>query len=332
MLFLHKSIKRAQGFYKDLKVAWTDKCWTAYGVVADFCLYSTISTLNVIGSASCMVGGAGFACSYIVDEQLSAAYYGQAFAAGTFFINVKFEKWAHSLNYSRPFQETERIDGALTYNLTDYINQQAVVLASMLCCITGVALRLMAHFLEQIQLDKRDKAYYSEKHHIGKHAFPPIDYKTSSCRSACTSLTYTLFSACTLASLIKYSSFVGSTQSITYPAQGAARINTIYYEGPVSSLILPIAYKFEENISASLPGINLKIMLEEQVKGQINATYAGGLFLKSQAQSSPPVELLFIGGSLAYLASGFFGKKERREHIDKQIRVIESRSDFNLIL
>lgn len=312
-------------------MTWKDKLWSTYGLLADISMSISISTLNALGSLSCILCGGGFAFSYVIEEQLSASYYGRALASGNLLINAKFEKWDHRLNYSVPFNETEKIDGALNYKLTDYVNQQTILLASLLCMVGGVVFRLLAKLLEQRQHEQWDNTFYST-HHIRSSALPKANYKFSCLRSLCTSLTYSFNGAAGVASLIQCTSFVGSTQSITYPSDSSVSVKALYYEGPVASLVIPLAYKLAENISLNLSSMDIKIMLDEQINGQINATYAGGLFFKSQARSNPPVAMAFIAGSVAFLASSFFAKKERDQENDRHVKAIEYKPDYNLIL
>ena len=141
---------------------WRDRLWSAYGVVVDTTIEITANTLNMVGSLACMLGGAGFAMSFAIDEVLNASYYGAANAMGAVKLSVEFESFDYRINETIPFEDSFQKSDGIAYLLKDYLHQDAVQTTSVLLFSSGTVLRVVGANMKQWQQGRVDKAYYKK--------------------------------------------------------------------------------------------------------------------------------------------------------------------------
>lgn len=301
-------------------MSWTDKFWTAYGMVLDATIDVTATALNGIGSVACMLGGAGFATSYAIDEKLNASYYGSANTVGQVNLGFDFLAFDYSINETIPIQHYDQMTGSVSYSMNDYIHPDTVRIGSAIFVTSGAILRALSANIKLWQQSRDDKRFF--KHHYGVDIDRPHaqEYAFVNAESVCHSLYYTFTSSAIAGAVIHYSGLVGTNHSVTYPLVADQHVSSSSYNGPVNTVLIPIEFKLDRNITIDLPGLEDPVLVEEIVNanGMVNATYGGGLFFNSHSSSSFPVAVPAGAGISAYLASSFFSKKSKH-HRDERI-------------
>ncbi|MCL9683263.1 hypothetical protein [Legionella maioricensis] len=287
-------------------MGWRDRFWSAYGVVVDTTIEITANTLNMVGSLACVIGGAGFAISFAIDEVLNASYYGSVAAMGAVKLSVEFESFDYRINETIPFDDSFQKSDGISYLVKDYLHKDAVQITSAALFSSGTVLRVLGANMKQWQQGRVDKAHY--KNRLGVDIPSPTgkEYLYTNAESLFGSLSYTFLSTAVTGAVIK-AQVISPTQHLTYPDKGRIQVNEPYYKGPVTEVSIPLAYTFVRNISLDLFGFAL---LKARAQGLANATYGGGLFLQpADNPPDPPVVLPAALGASAYLVNNFFSKK-----------------------
>ena len=296
---------------------WRDKFWSAYGVVANTTIDITANALNAVGSLACMAGGAGFAIAYVLDETLTASYFGSAHTTGEVTVDAGIAAFDSHVHEVFPFQQDDKMVGGLTYNLKNYLHPDTVRAASGICLGSGTVLRVMGANLKLWQQSRIEKAYFKSHHGVAIDSPSSEEYLLVNSESVFGSLSYTFVSASAAAIVINGSGLIGSHQSVTYPADGKGLMNSTHYSGPVASYVIPVAYKIGKNISFPFFGKAVEAIITEKVDAVANTTYGGGLFFQSHVTLNPPIVIPGLVGSSAHLASSFFSMKAREKRDER---------------
>jgi hypothetical protein len=298
-------------------MGWRDKFWSAYGAVVNTAIDVTASTLNAVGSLVCIVGGVGFAIADVLDETVTAAYFGSALASGSISVEAKLKAFNLHFSETSPFQQANNKAEGLSYNVQDYLQPETVRTASGLCLGSGTALRLMGANLKLWQQGRLENANFRRRNKAPVDGPSREEYLYVSSESILGSMSYTFFTSSLTALVIDNSGLLGSHHGITYPTYGDALVNTTHYNGPVTTFSFPLKYQFAKNISFDFFGISLPASLNGNLDAVINTTYGAGLFFQSRVRTSPPIIVPGAAASVFYLVSTLFSKKAREKRDER---------------
>lgn len=300
---------------------WIDSFWTAYDFAVNTVINTTIYCLNGVGTIACVAGGVAFPLSFAMDDTLTASYSGSAHTIGKVNLGVTVQEFNYSLNGSIPFHDYRAKDDGLTYHLQEYIDPATVQIASAILCTSGITLKALSASLKLWQQHRIDKKTFQSQHRIDPISPGGIEYLYVTGESFCDSLSYTLLTSTVTGLLIQYTGIIGSSMHFTYPPVGQGQVNTTHYQGPVDSSLIPVSYSLEQNSTITLPVFNMNVSAEEHVEAlaTINATYGGGLFLKSNNTTNFPSAIPAVIGVITYNSSRFFSQKAT-ETRDKRLQ------------
>ena len=313
-------------------MSWKTKLWSACGMVIDTAIDLTANTFNVVGSIACMVGGAAYSFSQVLDESLNASYYGAADTYGVVTIDASLASIHFQTNES--FHQQEKALAGIKYNLQDYINPVTVRQVSTIFVASGSALRLMGDNIRLWRQGKIDQAFYKSEHNLEITRPSRIEHFYASAESVCGSLTYTCAGIPLAGIPIQLSKLVGSHQDLTFPANGVLWVNTTHYSGPLASKSFPLSYKFGRNYSIDFFHMKIRADIEERVEAVANTSYGGGLFFQSNAKTNPPIAIpAVIGLTLSRVNNSFFrsGVVERDKRIAKSKVIVKQETEIKAV-
>lgn len=312
---------------------WTDRFWTAYGVVINTSIDLTVSTLNSVGSIACIVGGALGTASYFVNETVNVSYYGAAQFSSEIMVSLSLIEANYTYSQTIPFNHGAELNNELIgYTFDQLIKPANLWTASMILSFSGMALRALGANLNQWQLGRREQEYYKMKSAIPVGTPGWDEYAFTNAASIAGSISYVVLSSAIVEALINFTKLPGSAQSITYPSHSALYTSGPHYSGPIKPEVFVLDYKIDRNATFVIPGLDVLMHLEGTIDAvaQANVTYGGGVFFKSHSQASSPVifPALLAGSAIGLVAQQFFSRKNKEREIN---RVLEAeRSEFYL--
>ncbi|MDP3267879.1 MAG: hypothetical protein Q8M40_02405 [Legionella sp.] len=292
---------------------WKDKFWTAYRVIVNTTVDVTVSTLNAVGSMACMMGGAGFALSF-ASENLKPSYYGSAVITGVVDLSIDIVELNYNLNQTIPIQHNIEYSGKGIYALGEYLPPQAIQSASMMLTVSGMLLRALSANIKQWRT-KRDEAMYLENHFGAAYPQPSLLKKHLYLNAASMMSSLSLIAFGNTLTMV-FINTKGSSNSVSYPAQGN-KIVTPDYEGPVTSTLIAAGLSLANNVSVKLPFGVYSVQEIVAVQAQANLTYGADLDLAATnpANFSPlaPAAMYCVTASLC----SFFNRKLTRLHYEE---------------
>lgn len=287
---------------------WNVCCW-----VVDTSIEAGTNMLNVVGSITCMMGGAGFAISYMLDKTLNASFFGSVTIPGTVLLNIDSANLGYHANDTFSFYQYKQIGDEKNYNLKDYISPNTIRVASGILFASGVALRTLSANVKKWQQGRVEKFYYKSKYGLAIDNPSLKEYFYVNAESLCDSISKTMFCNAVMVSLLDYSEQFTSALAYTYPSYGSQQVNNTYYNGPVISSHFPFEFSLNKNVSIKLPVEHMQVNVSETInatiKSNANLTYGGGVVVKSHDNPLYPVAIPIAFGVSAYLANSFFSKK-----------------------
>lgn len=311
-------------------MTWTDTFWSAYKIVSYttelvVCttIGATVRALNSVGTLACMIGGAGFATSYSIDESLNASYYGSLNANGLVTLGLDAKQLRVKVNETMPFSRNDQMNWGATYNLVDYIYPYTIQTYSSIFFISGTALKVLCANVRHWQQNREQARDFKNKHGVKLMSPFITEYLGITTAAIFESLAQSSLSSAVTSNVINSTGLLGSSQSFTYPFQSNQTINSTYYKGPVTSTVFHLSEEMSKNITIKWPFINpfrqpveLSILIEALIKGQgdMNATYGAGIFLKSN--SKPNIPLGAISSTVA--ATSFLMSNSMFKLVKKQ--------------
>ncbi|MDI1352582.1 MAG: hypothetical protein PSV35_07410, partial [bacterium] len=313
-----------------------DGILTAYNCVVDTAINLTSTTINVIGSLSCMLGGTTFALSYVFNAELSGSYFGKATVGGDLVVGISLKDMNVQINGSLPFNYLLQNTGEISYSSKDYLEPADLRTASAIFIFSGTAVKLLSANLKIWQKNRLDERYLRDNQFAECLKSPQLDeYLLSNAESLCSALTCTLLSCSVTGLIFCYSPIADAKKRLTYPANG---VETPFangdYNGPVLSDVFPVTFLVEKNITIPFRKFHFDLAVNEQVsaKALANMTYGGGLFFKLKPDSNFPIILPAVIGSGAHLLGSFFNKKRNNKRDERIAHAREARfslSDIN---
>ena len=292
---------------------WIDTLNSTYHLIVDTTIKAAANTFNVLGSLSCMAGGASLVFSYIVDERLNASLYGSANTTGQLFVTIDSTELNFKFNETIPFQHLLQENMQITYHSRDYLEPHTVFVASMVLTFAGGILKLLSANIGLWQRRQEDQRYMKSKYSTDFFKPPSFrEYLDTSASSLCSSLAFLAFSSAVLGCILQYSKFRDARYSFTYPSHGSDPLDSTYYKGPITSTLVPITLDVQRNVSVNLPIDGLKIIVQElfALTAVANTSYGGGLFFSAHNSDDFPVVVpAVIVGTSAYLFGSFFETK-----------------------
>lgn len=291
---------------------WKNGLWSACTYAVDSAIGAAASTLNVVGSLACMIGGAGFASASGINETFTGAYYGNGTISGLVHLDVYFPQYTYTYKEDLPFQYSYEKDGSTDYQFQNYLHPDSLKAVSVVCMGVGMLFRLVAANLELLQQHQLDKHFYKEdrKHLLKSPSSQEFMYVSAS--AIIGSFTYAALANAVVGGIIDYSGWMGSTQRLTYPENSSLYVSSPNYTGPVNKIHIPFNYVIAKNVTVNLPIGPLDV--EEKLELEANATglYGAGLFAVSHSTPDYPIAASLTVGSLAYLGSTFFANSAKR--------------------
>ncbi len=300
-----------------------------FDTLASTAIDATADALNAVGSLACVAGGAGFAASNALNEEITGSYYGMAAAHANVTIIMDAVQFNVGNNQTLPMSYSSDKDGAIHYHLQDYIPPATVKFISAICITSGTSLRLIGRGIQQWQQGRKDRAYFRETK--GVDIQPPSwnEYKDQLLGSALSSFSYTLISSAAIGMVINYSGLPDSEQHITHPSEGEENARHSVYPGPVESKVYFFNREFTNNETVHFPFYPkpIKLLTTVIAQGTINITDGGGLFFKSHDKRSHLSPAIAAVGIASNRAGDFFTQKAHRQ---RELRIYES-SDNGLM-
>ncbi|TAL58765.1 MAG: hypothetical protein EPN84_12380 [Legionella sp.] len=312
-------------------MSWRDGFWKVCSYVSDTTINATADLFNTVGSLACMVGGAGYATSYVMNGSLGGNYYGGAHALGDVAVRVYVSEYNYTYLQNIPLDRSISHSGSFSENINNYIHPNTFLGISTICTLSGIALRIASANLKTWQRSREDKQFAQENYHTVLRGPSIEEIMQVNAASLLGSLGIVCQTNAIVTGLINLSNFLGSVSKVTYPADSKIQVNSTDYSGPVNATVIPFSGELDENATLELPIVG-KLHLTVSVIGNgiINGTYGGDVLLQSNSKPNDNAIALpaFIGVS-SYLASGFFAKKVSNQR-DQRMQEA-SRSGFSLV-
>ena len=302
-------------------MGWMDKVKMISGTIANKAIDFTASTLNVCGSTACLIGGMGFAATQSLSGTINATYFGNANAVGKLDVDGQLEDSKLGVNYTLPLHVNGTKQGHIPYKLADYLDPNTMYFASAVLVGSGTILCALGNSLKKWQEQHYDESHYETLYNTRPIKPTAKEYLAVNAKSLSYSLSLSLLSYHVVSCVINYSSLL-SKLHITYPFTGE-RVTGTDYHGPIARGAIPVNINLDpERIPIQIPIIGeIDVLLNMLVNGTVAVTYGGGLFFKSEVSGVVPSALKVassaIGGLSAYIAGGFFSRKERQQRDER---------------
>jgi hypothetical protein len=306
---------------------WTDVLWGSYNFVTSTAIDLVATTLNVVGTAACLVGGAGITISNYMQETLSTGYFGGVNVSGDVSLNTTVIEMQYSFQETMPFQRNliSTSDGT-TFALKDLADPSKVMWYSYAIVVGGTSLRMMGANLSKWKEGRSDFEQYKSISGIEIAKPSSKEYLYTTAESLANSIA--LASVSSLSSKITLDTvlLLLDGKLFSYPAQSNESTDSKDYKGPVGEKDFPLDFSVSKNIT-----LDLEKYLKLHVNEAINATamtsvkYGGGAVVKPSGDQR--VVLGLTSGVIAFgawKAGGFFASKSRLER-DKRVPESEHR-------
>ena len=305
-------------------MSWRDKLWGACNYLANMTVDMTANALNVVGSLSCMAGGAAFAVSYVIDGTLRGSYYGSANTNGELIVGITLPELNWGINESVPFQHLLQKNGELNYHARDYFNPNTIRAFSALFTLSGTTLKALSANIKQWRQGRIDRQYLKE--HFGVDDFKPPswgEYGDVSAESLCSSISYAMLSCALTGGVLAYSPLSRTIQEFTYPSEGERPKDSLYYKGPTDSTLVPVELQIARNVTVELPIIRIDLLVHETADAEAiaNTTYGGGLVFEAN-NADFPVAVPMILGTSSHICGTFFRNRARHA---REERIVDAR-------
>lgn len=278
-------------------MTWTDRFWTAYRVVTNIAIDATANTLNILGSAACIAGGALFNVSFAMDDSMNGSYYGGIDAIGNVNVNLYAVELKYTYNQTLPIDESYATKGSQDFNLKNYIQPDSIRIISAICMASGFLFRTVSANIDLWQQGRRDAHDYKNRHGIDLPKPSGKEFITTNAQSISGSLSYMMLSSSTAGGLLNFLQILNH-KNVTYPAH---------------SKVIPFNLDLIQNATINIPSIGMTVHVLEHIFAMIqaNATYGGRVELQLNNLDIPPVAVTAPLGSAAYLANRFFTQQAR---------------------
>ncbi len=282
--------------------------------------------LEEIGSLACLLGGLGYAASYLVDEDIIASFLAEVVTRGLITLECSIsERNAHQTIHV-PANEDLSTQDQWSYNLKQKLNKETLLSVSAIFFGAGTLLKFLGKTLRLWQQGMDDQRHFNKNDEIILSSTSWLEYGFIASEALFESTSLALYSSGIAGTVVNALGLPESSQNLTFPGSGDNIANSnSSYSGPIGQKSLTFQFHKSATIPLSELERSAALKLEIEVFANIHAlfNYGAGLLFHSEQKKSNAWPAGIAAGYACGMAASFFNRKQRNKRDERLSQAIK---------